>query len=283
MTPVHGRGPYGHLLRVPELPDVEGLRRVLARTAAGRVIRAVHVPAPEILRNTTPQALGRVLAGRTVGEPGRHGKWLSAPARDRAGREAVLLMHFGMDGGLNWTPAGEGRQDRYDRLILHCDGGQLRYHSVRKLGGVWLLAPGGDAREVTGPLGPDALGLDEPGLAKRLAGRRHGIKSALMDQSVVAGLGNLTVDEILWRARLPPRLRAGDLGRADLRRLHTAVRDVLAESVPAGRVPERGGWLTAVRGEPEPGCPRCGTRLTRARVVGRSTLWCPRCQPAGPR
>ncbi|MBO0785846.1 MAG: Fpg/Nei family DNA glycosylase, partial [Actinobacteria bacterium] len=217
--------------------------------------------------------------GRRLAKPHRHGKWLTAPAGDGAS----LLLHFGMDGGLDWVPAAELRghgPGRADRFILAYRDGELRYRSVRKLGGVWLLPAKTDATEVTGPQGPDAMGLRTAELAAVLAGRRGALKPALMDQSVIAGLGNLTVDETLWRARLHPQAPASRLGRARLGRLHEAMQEVLSESVPAGRVPDAEGWLTAARSERGAACPRCGTRLRRRQVGGRTTVWCPRCQRA---
>ena len=261
---------------MPELPDVEGFRRLLAATAAGQRIRGVTVPAREIVRNTSPQALGRALAGGRIGQPRRHGKWLCAPA---AGR--VLLLHFGMDGGLAWVPAADvpgSPPGRYDRLVLRCERGELRYRSRRKLGGAWLVPGAAEAAEVTGPLGPDALGLDLAGLTACLARRRGAVKPALMDQSVIAGLGNLTVDEILWRARIHPLTPVRALGKADVRRLHERMGEVLADSVKVGRVPGDEGWLTGARDRRPAVCPRCGTGLARSRVAGRGTVWCPRCQ-----
>jgi formamidopyrimidine-DNA glycosylase len=263
---------------MPELPDVEGFRRLLAATAAGQRVRGVTVTAPDILRNTSPARLARSLSGCRLGQPRRHGKWLCAPAGPR-----TLVLHFGMDGALAWV--GSRDLPRYplaphDRLILHCENGDLRYHSMRKLGGVWLAADAGEVAAVTGPLGPDALGLDLDGLAGRLSGRRGAVKPALMDQSVVAGLGNLTVDEILWRARVHPHTPVASLSRQRLRDLHRALREVLADTVAQGRVPGGEGWLTGARGDKAAACPRCGTRLARARSGGRTTVWCPRCQPA---
>ena len=187
-------------------------------------------------------------------------------------------MHFGMDGGLRWAQGPAGA-DGYDRLVVRCDGGELRYRSVRKLGGVWLAGDWAAAEAVTGPLGPDALGLSCDQLAERLRRRRGAMKPALMDQACVAGLGNLTVDETLWRARLHPLVPAGSLSPERLRRLHRAMAGVLAASVPVGRVPDAGGWLTAARGRRPALCPRCGAGLARGRVGGRGTVWCPCCQP----
>lgn len=261
---------------MPELPDVEGLRRLLAATATGQRIGRVAVPAPEILRNTSPQRLGRALSGCLLGEPQRHGKWLWAPAGTWA-----LALHFGMDGGLSWVGSGElatRRRSPYDRLVLSFTRGELRYCSIRKLGGVWLVSGKEELAAVTGPQGPDALSLDLAGLSGCLAGRRGAVKPALMDQSVVAGLGNLTVDELLWRAGLHPRAKVSGLNPAHVQRLHAAMRQVLAAAALAGRVPGEAGWLTGARDSRAAGCPCCGTRLQRSRVAGRATVWCPHCQ-----
>src|SRR5438034_10987734 len=127
---------------MPELPDVEGYKRSFARYAAGRRVDGVSVPKPAILRNTTPQAIGRALAGSTFARPERVGKWLLAPADGN-----VLLLHFGMTGLLQWT-AEPGPLDRHDRLVLRLDGGELRYRNMRMLGGAWLAHDGDEAERI---------------------------------------------------------------------------------------------------------------------------------------
>jgi formamidopyrimidine-DNA glycosylase len=258
---------------MPELPDVEGFRRVLARSAKGRRIDTVDVLDSSMLRETTPQALSRALKGRRFGEPRRHGKWLIAPVAD-----VEVLMHFGMTGALEWLPRGEERH-RHDRVVFVCEGGELRYRNMRKFGSVRLVRGERERRRSTGPLGPDARGLGRSEFLELLAGRRGSIKAALMDQRLLAGLGNLMADEILWRARVNPRTPVQRLGRTRRQRLHDALRDVVRESLPAGRVPHGERWLTRVRDEPGARCPRCGTSLRKATVAGRTACWCPRCQP----
>ncbi|MFI5976441.1 hypothetical protein [Streptomyces sp. NPDC051452] len=115
-----------------------------------------------------------------------------------------------------------------------------------------------------------------------LAARRGHLKTALTDQSVLAGLGNLLADEILWRAGLRPDRGARDLTPADRRRLYARMRGTLRSAVTAGRVPPRDTWLTGHRDDADPHCPRCGTRLCRSRRSGRGTVWCPRCRPGDP-
>ena len=256
---------------MPELPDVEGFRRYLARYAAGQRVGRVEVRDAVLVRNASPRALGRALAGAQLGDPRRHGKWVIAPADGVA-----LAMHFGMTGLLHWT-AGDAPAHPHDRVVLHCESGRLAYRNMRKFGGVWL-AREPDASDVTGPLGPDALDVDATLFEELLARRRAGIKAALMDQTLIAGLGNLLVDEILWRARVRPRTRIERLSGPRRRRIHDEMEATLRESVPTARVPSKPGWLTTVRDEREPRCPRCGRGLRRETVAGRTTVWCPRCQ-----
>jgi formamidopyrimidine-DNA glycosylase len=104
-------------------------------------------------------------------------------------------------------------------------------------------------------------------------------ETTLMDQSVIAGLGNLLTDEICWRARMRPIRRVAELNPDDVKRLHAAMTQVLRTAVRHGRVPGLPRWLTGVRDEPDPSCPRCGTRLASGRVGARMSLWCPHCQP----
>lgn len=240
---------------VPELPDVEGRRRYLARHAAGRRIESVSAPAPSVIRNTSPQGLGRALGGRSFAAPERHGKWLVAPAT-RAGRKlAFVLLHFGMTGELAWV--GDRRRaarppHRHDRVIFRLAGGELRYRDMRMLGGVWLARDEGEIAMVTGPLGPDAQAVGRDQLRQLLGARRGGLKATLMNQRVLAGVGNELSDEILWRARLDPRRPARGLRERDLDRLHEAMREVIEDSSRHGRIPRERGWIGSQRGRPEP-------------------------------
>src|SRR5215218_7849586 len=247
---------------MPELPDVEGFRRVLAE-GAGRQIESVETIDRTLLRNTTPQALGRALKGQRFREPRRHGKWLVAPVDG-----ASVLMHFGMTGLLEWAEGDE--RHPHDRVVFVCRGGELRYRNMRKFGGVWLAGDEHEYREVTGPLGPDAQSIGRDEFEQLLRGRRGEVKAALMEQRLIAGVGNLLSDEILWRARVNPRARCSSLSARRREALWGALRSSLRESITAGRVPHGPRWLTRVRDDPEPKCPRCGSRLRKQTVAGRT-------------
>ena len=252
---------------MPELPDVEGYRRA-AKPAAGRRIERVDVIDRTLLRGGRADTI----EGERFGEFSRQGKWVFVPAGD-----AEVLMHFGMTGRLDWERRGSGRHV-HDRIVFVCRGGELRYRNMRKFGGVWISRSGRE--RVTGPLGPDATEVDLERFRELLASRRGGLKAALMDQRLIAGLGNLMVDEVAWRARVDPRTPVPRLSRRRVERLWRAMDEVVRESLPTGRVPPAEGWLTGVRDRREAHCPRCGARLRRATVAGRTTVWCGRCQRA---
>jgi formamidopyrimidine-DNA glycosylase len=182
--------------------------------------------------------------------------------------------------GHPYVAATADDEEGHERLVITLDRGQLRYADLRKLRGVWLATTEDQVAGVMGELGPDALAVDLRTFAGALTRRRGALKSTLMDQSVISGLGNLLTDEICWRARLNPGRPVTDIDPEELRRLHGAMKRALRTAVRHGRVPRVAGWLTRVRDDPDPSCPRCGTRLKRRRIAGRTSVWCARCQPA---
>jgi formamidopyrimidine-DNA glycosylase len=258
---------------MPELPDVEGFRRHYARYAQGKRLRRVHVLDTVLLRNATPQTAARRLTGRQLGRGRRWGKWLLVPVGD-----STLLLHFGMTGLLKWSSSRDGHPHRHDRLLFETADGVLSYRNMRRFGGVWLARGDAEVEKVTGPLGPDAMDVDGRELAQMLGTRRGGIKAALMDQRLIAGIGNLLSDEVLWRARIHPKRRANDLSEREVRALDRELGQTIAACNRRGRIPGDPGWLTRVRGIRGAECPRCGTRLGRGKVAGRTACWCPRCQ-----
>jgi formamidopyrimidine-DNA glycosylase len=163
-------------------------------------------------------------------------------------------------------------------VIFVCERGELRYNNMRRFGGVWLARDARERDQVTGPLGPDAAAITGDEFERLLSGRRGGAKAALMDQRLLAGVGNLLSDDILWRARIHPEAPVAKLPRARRRRLYEALHAAVTESIRYGRVPHGQRWLTRVRDDRSARCPRCDTALRRATVAGRTACWCPRCQ-----
>ena len=257
---------------MPELPDVEGFRRVLADHAVGRRIERVEVSDAGILRGVTAGDLDAELRDHRFSAPGRHGKWLIAGTSG-----PTVLMHFGMTGGLRWVNLG-APGGRFDRVSFVTPDGELRFEDMRKLQGITLARDDDDVRKVIGGLGPDALSVRSADFAHLVEDRRGAIKAVLIDQAVIAGLGNRLADEILWQARINPRRPARDLSHTEQRALHAQMRRVLRACLTASRVPPLPSWLTGVRDDPAARCPRCGTPLRRSTIGGRTTLWCPRCQ-----
>lgn len=259
---------------MPELVEVERYR-ALAGSALERVIVSVEAgDAWYLKRGVDAPALAAALLGDRFVTARRRGKLLML---DTAG-EAVLGLHFGMSGRLVvdgragvdrllYSPVAE--QDRYDRFrVRFTDGGTMAVRDPRRLGGVEL-----DPDESR--LGPDALSVTLPDLRRVLSGATVALKARLLDQSRLAGVGNLIADEVLWRAALAPTRPAGALSPSAVRRLHSNLREGIADLI------ERGGSHTGeLMPERRPGgrCPRDGTALVRATVGGRTTWWCPRHQ-----
>jgi formamidopyrimidine-DNA glycosylase len=147
---------------------------------------------------------------------------------------------------------------------------------MRRFGGVWLAGDEHERDQVTGPLGPDAAAIDRDTFEALIRQRRGGIKAALMDQRLIAGVGNLLSDEILWRAGVHPATPVERLSPRRRNALYDALDAAIHESIRYGRVPHGPRWLTRVRDDREPVCPRCGTRLRKATIAGRTACWCPR-------
>lgn len=259
---------------MPELPDVEGFRGVLAAHGAGRRITGVRVADPQVLHGVSEAEFRETLTGRSFGEPERHGKWLVAPLSGGP----VMLLHFGMTGSMTWVGDDAGPPHRHDRVTFALDDGELRYRDMRKLRGIWLVPDRAAADRRLSTVGPDALAVGREEFDDIVRVRRR-LKATLLDQSALSGLGNLLADEICWRARIHPRRGGTSLGDAETGRLYATMRRVLRGAIPTGGVPGRRTWLTGRRDDPDPACPRCGAGLHHGRVAGRSTFWCPECQP----
>lgn len=260
---------------MPELPDVETFRDLFERTSLGRDIADAEVRSPEMLEDADPEALVSALRGSSFGEAARHGKWLLA----RLESGPWLGLHFGMSGRLVFLDDGD--EPAHTRLLVRfADGTALAYDCVRKLGHLALVDAPEELVEAH-RLGPDALSLASRELERALGGRRGTIKGRLLDQGVVAGIGNVYADEILFQARLHPATRVDELDEERRRRLAGAVRRVLRTATDRDADPGAfpAGWLTPDREEGAP-CPRCGGTVIRTRVAGRSTYLCPACQQA---
>ncbi len=265
---------------MPELPDVESFKRVLATNALGKTIERVVVSDRRILGELTAAAFMRRLQGNKLVAARRHGKHLLASI-DRGG---WLTLHFGMTGALQFVPEPE-KEPPFTRVRLDfAADGHLAYTNKRMIGRVGLAEDAADFIAAE-KLGPDAFDphFDFDAFKAAMHGGKRDVKSVLMDQEVVAGIGNIYSDEILFQARLDPAAPAGMLSWSQLKKLHAAMRDVLKTAVARGagseqfieRMPE--GALLPQR-KKGGHCPRCGSPLKIFKIGGRTAYCCPRCQ-----
>ncbi|MGC9529662.1 MAG: Fpg/Nei family DNA glycosylase [Candidatus Bipolaricaulaceae bacterium] len=262
---------------MPELPDVELLRRYLAATALHQEIQAVEVGDDQVLTGLSPRGLALALRGRSFAGASRHGKFLFA----RVDGEGHLAMHFGMTGFLKYFRRPQVRPRHARIQIAFANGYFLAYSCQRKLGEVtWADDPAAFAAQRG--LGPDALGRDLDLAAFRAAvqGRRAAAKSLLLDQTALAGVGNLYADEILFQARIHPTTSVAGLKCQEQERLFRAMKQVLATAVRCRADPGQFplDYLLPRRGAGGR-CPRCGRCLQRMKVSGRTTYYCSGCQP----
>jgi formamidopyrimidine-DNA glycosylase len=245
---------------VPELPEAERARALVEGRALGRRIAAVEDADTYVCRPHAPGEIAAALTGHRLVSAQRRGKamWFETDGGP------VLFLHLGMAGSL---VVDEEPHDRWDRFALEfADGGRLALRDRRRLGRA-ILDPDLDH------LGPDAADVSAKEFRARVGRSRAPIKARLMDQSVVAGLGNLLVDEILWRAQLSPTRPADELGEDELDALRRHARAALRDAIRGGGA--HVGKFTPHR-EKGGHCPRCGAELARAQVGGRTTYWCPR-------
>jgi formamidopyrimidine-DNA glycosylase len=277
---------------VPELPEVETVRLGLQRGLAGRTIAAVAVTHPRAVRRHTAGSddfAGR-LAGRTILAARRRGKYLWLPLDSGD----ALTGHLGMSGQLLVVPGDSPLQRHLHVRLRFADAGrELRFVDQRTFGGL-LVVPDGEpvppllAHIARDPLDPE---FDDEAFVERVRRRRTGLKRALLDQTLVSGIGNIYADETLWRAQLHGERPTDRLTRPAARRVLQHARDVLGEAVAAGGTSFDALYVSAegVSGlfeqslnaygrEGEP-CPRCGAPIRRESFMNRSSFSCPRCQP----
>ncbi len=265
---------------MPELPDVEVYRRRLASGATGKRIDTVHVNAGRLLRDVSGSTLRRHLKGHRLRPARRHGKLLFAAIE---GDDRHLVMHFGMTGTLCVFGDHAAVPDHSVLRLDLADGTHLACTSVRKLGRLGLTADVDEYLE-DHHQGVDALAtdLDLDGFRRLLAGRAGTVKGALMDQSLIAGIGNVYSDEMLFRAGIDPRSPARALDRGATGALFRAMGYVLRKAIDAGADPERmpSSFLLPHR-RAGSRCPRCGGRIEKHWVAGRSAFLCRACQKRG--
>jgi formamidopyrimidine-DNA glycosylase len=272
---------------VPELPEVETVRRAIAPVLEGARLEQVEILDARLVRPFEPSIVAGELAGERVAEVARRGKYVVV----RFDSRRSLLVHLRMTGSLRYAAHGTLVDDPHTRAVLILDNGSdVAYRDVRRFG-TWELFEAGELEPyLAARLGPEPLcRLSAAAWHRRLAGRRAPLKSALLDQRTISGLGNIYVDEALWHSALHPLRPAGGLGTGEAVSLHRAIRRVLRTAIdrqgstlrdyaqPDGTYGSMQHEFRAYGRGGEP-CERCGMPLTRIVVGGRTTTFCPQCQ-----
>ncbi len=270
---------------MPELPEVETTVRDLRPRLTGRRFKQVEVEIPRMVRAISPEALRAGLVGHEVKAVERRGKFIVIPLD-----QGVFIVHLMMGGALRWVePADVGEPLKYARLRFVMDNdAEMLLVNPRTLGGVWLVE---HADQVVGHLGPEPLeaGFTPEVLAARLRGRGAPIKPLLLDQSIVAGIGNIYADESLFLAGIRPERPADEISPDEMIGLHKAILASLEKGVelrgtflgdfidPLGSKGRNQTTLNVFRQEGKP-CPTCGTTVQKISFRGRGTHFCPKCQ-----
>jgi formamidopyrimidine-DNA glycosylase len=277
---------------MPELPEVETVRRDLESRIVGRTIVSCEVSenAPRLVQLVTREEFCRQLTGRRIAGLRRRGKYLIVDLDD----ERAWVLHRGMSGNVLYRDTGAPEDPWVHATFVLDDGHELRWADVRKFGKMWIVE---DATMVIETLGPEPLEAEfTPEVLRSRAGKRTApIKSVLLDQKVVAGVGNLYSDEALHHAKIHPLRPASNLKPDDWRRLHEGIVWALRMGIDArgsslgtslrdhvnveGDPGENQKTVKAYGREGEP-CFVCGTLMRRIVVGGRSAVFCPKCQPA---
>lgn len=273
---------------MPELPEVETVVRSLRPHITGRRIEDCRVGAAKLIRRPVGnvEAFSRALCGRTITGVGRRAKYIVISLD-----QGWLLVHLGMTGKLVCRPQGT-EPVKHDHVRMRLDDGSLLiYNDVRRFGGLGYWSTDPYLQTPLAELGPEPLGPDFSGqiLYEAAKQTRRPVKSLLLDQHVVAGLGNIYADEVLFAAGVRPRRGAWRLTHADCDRLAVAAKDILAEAIRCGGstirdyvdADQRPGAFQfhhQVYGREGQPCSKCGTVLKKVVVGGRSSVYCPHCQ-----
>lgn len=265
---------------MPELPDVEIFRRLVHDRCRGRRIRAITISDADVLQGISAEALARRIKGEQLVASRRYGKYLFILLN----RVGALAMHFGTNGSLEIRTGGEA-DPAYVRLMLHFDQGErLAYINPRRIGRV-SLCESVEAFVASAHLGPDALdsAFDRGALMAMLGASQRTAKSVLMDQTMIAGIGNIYSDEILFQAGLRPTARANQLTRGKVSKLFDAMRETLETAIRCGAGAEQAmeNWpkeFLLPHRRKGGHCPRCGGNLVAIKEGGRTSYYCPHCQ-----
>jgi len=267
---------------MPELPDLEIVREVLALRLAGQAITSVEVLRPLVVRDLTGQGFAEALVGQTFAGPQRRGKILLLPLES----ELTLAINCKLAGRLQYALPTERRLNKTHVVLCLSDGHELRYSDQRTMGQIYLTA---DLAAILGwsEMGPEPFDLTLEGFRERLKPHRGEIKGVLTRGRAVAGIGNAYADEVCFAARIHPYCKRTSLTDEEVARLYEAMQSVLRNAIDT--LHERVGTeihrevrdFLAVHGKGGQPCPICGTAISEIKAGNRLTNFCRTCQPGG--
>lgn len=272
---------------MPEMPEVETVRRILQDRIVGKTIRDIDVFYPKMIRNVDETAFIKTLDGQTIRRMDRYGKHLQFVTEDW-----VVFSHLRMEGKYFIKPLDDPKEKHEHMIIYFTDGTSLRYHDTRKFGTFDLIDPNHITQNspLVG-LGPEptSAALTPKYLFNKLHHRTRAIKPTLLDQEVICGLGNIYVDEVLFRSKIHPETPAGLITKTQIKTIIKSCQEVIQKAIELGGTTVRSYTASLgvtgrfqnelnVHTKVDQPCPKCGTTIIKTKVGGRGTYLCPSCQ-----
>lgn len=274
---------------MPELPEVETVKRGLARSVKGKRIEDVNIFDPSLVKGLSAGGFVKGLGGWSITEVSRRGKYLLF----KLDNGKTWVVHLRMTGRMLFNDDGRPKADKSTRAILTLSGGKqgrsyLSFSDTRRFG-EWYLVRRPDEVPLISKMGPEPLGIGRDEFAIKVKEKNRQIKALLLDQEFLGGIGNIYACEVLYRTGLHPKRRASRISISNIKRLHDNIQAILKEAIRAGGSSVRNyrrsdgseGWFAlklAVYGRAGAPCPRCGATIKRTKISGRGTFYCPGCQ-----
>jgi formamidopyrimidine-DNA glycosylase len=274
---------------MPELPEVETIKRGLARSVTGKRIEEVNIFDPSLVKGLSAGAFVRGLERKNIAEVSRRGKYLLFSLDNGK----TLAVHLRMTGRMLFSDDGRPKADKSTRAILTLSGRKqgrsyLSFSDTRRFG-EWYLVRRPEEVPLISKMGPEPLGIGRDEFAIKVKEKNRQIKALLLDQEFLGGIGNIYACEVLYRTGLHPKRKASRISISNIKRLRDNIQAVLKEAIRDGgssvrnyRRPDGSeGWFAlklAVYGRAGSPCPRCGSTIKRTEISGRGTFYCPGCQ-----
>lgn len=259
---------------MPELPEVESYKRIIDKTSLKKKIETIKVASPNMLLQTKEKDLVKTLQGNSLEETFRHGKFLFV----KLNKGGSLLLHFGLTGDVEYAKAGEDHPEKFALQLHFSDDSSFFFTDTRKMGKMALVEDV-DAFIKKRGYGTDALKIAEDEFLEKISKKRVAIKTVLMDQKIIAGVGNEYSDEILFQTKIHPASPAAALTKKQLNSIYKSMVEILKDAVKARANRQKlSHYFFLDNRKAGLECPRCGGETEFQTIGGRSSYFCPKCQ-----